>query len=183
MKLVEQFRRSESALPIVTTYCPNYNPKEPGELLGSPTKMMLDSFAPDGIPLFRAASVDEECQKARRPQRARFISAHFLITVGRFVEDVPYDPRLYCHGEEITLAVRAYTRGYEFFHPSEVIMWHQYSRHGRPRHWDDHSDESGIDIPWWQQRDAASRALVTGFLRNPTIGPLRVRTKPHLCGI
>ena len=46
--------------------------------------------------------------------------------------NVPYDPTLYFLGEEITLAVRAYTHGYDLFHPSETIVWHEYTRNGRP---------------------------------------------------
>ncbi len=64
----------------------------------------------------------------QRPLRARFVSAHFLFTLGAFVNDVPYDPELYFHGEEIMLAIRAFTHGYDLFHPPEHILWHEYTR-------------------------------------------------------
>jgi hypothetical protein len=50
---------------------------------------------------------------------------------------VPHDPLLYFHGEEITIAVRAFTYGYDLFHPNEIIAWHEYTREGRTKHWDD----------------------------------------------
>ena len=66
------------------------------------------------------------------------MSAHFLFAPGKFVEDVPYDPELYFHGEEISLALRAFTHGYDLFHPSQHILWHFYSRAEHAKHWSDH---------------------------------------------
>jgi hypothetical protein len=51
--------------------------------------------------------------------------------------EVPHDPDYYFHGEEISIAVRAYTNGYDLFHPHKVIAWHEYTRRGRPKQWDD----------------------------------------------
>jgi hypothetical protein len=54
---------------------------------------------------------------------------------------VPYDPYLYFQGEEITLAVRLYTQGWDVFTPSDVLAYHDYnSRPDRPRHWIDRRD-------------------------------------------
>ena len=47
---------------------------------------------------------------------------------------------MYFHGEEISIAARAFTYGYDLFHPNEVICWHEYTRKGRTKHWDDHKD-------------------------------------------
>ena len=47
---------------------------------------------------------------------------------------------MYFHGEEISLAVRAFTHGYDLFHPHKVIAWHHYGRQGNPKHWDDKKD-------------------------------------------
>jgi hypothetical protein len=55
---------------------------------------------------------------------------------------VPYDPYLYFHGEEITLAVRLWTHGWDLYGPSKPIVWHHYGREGRRSHWEDHPG-------WW----------------------------------
>jgi hypothetical protein len=36
--------------------------------------------------------------------------------------------------------VRAFTHGYDLFHPHRLIAWHEYTRKGRTKHWEDHSD-------------------------------------------
>jgi hypothetical protein len=51
--------------------------------------------------------------------------------------EVPHDPEYYFHGEEISIAVRAFTHGYDLFHPHKVIAWHEYTRKGRTKQWDD----------------------------------------------
>ena len=86
-----------------------------------------------------------------------------------FVQDVPYDPELYFLGEEITLAVRAFTHGYDLFHPARHIVWHEYTRAGRAKHWDDHTHESGSLVAWYE-RDAASLAKARRLLTEPWEG-------------
>src|SRR5262249_24965266 len=61
------------------------------------------------------------------------------------------------------------TWGYDLFHPSEAILFHQYSREGRPKHWSDHSDGAEVALPWYE-RDRLSRARAAEFLRKPFIG-------------
>jgi len=92
---------------------------------------------------------------------------------------VPYDPNIYFHGEEITVALRAYTWGYDLFHPTEVLSWHYYIRKEHPRHWTDHIGSNGGTS--WPVLDRASRRRVNNLLRYPTpgrfgVGPVRLRT-------
>ena len=35
------------------------------------------------------------------------------------------------------MCVRAFTHGYDIFHPHKIVCWHQYSRKGNPKHWED----------------------------------------------
>lgn len=153
--------------PVLSTYCHAYDIGQPlrsGEL---PTMMRLDRIEPTGVVLFQAFPVSW----ARSPVMARFASGHLLFSTGEFVEDVPYDPDLYFTGEEITLAVRAYTHGYDLFHPSEHVIWHEFSRKARPKHWDDHLMHKGFAIPW-HVRDYASQTRVLHMLQGHDVGPL-----------
>lgn len=54
------------------------------------------------------------------------ISGNFIFCNGNFINDVPYDPFLYFHGEEQNLAVRAYTRGWNIYHPNCAPLYHHY---------------------------------------------------------
>lgn len=72
------------------------------------------------------------------------IAAGFVFCAGDFVEEVPYDPYLYFHGEEQSLAVRAYTRGWDIFHPTYVPIYHLYKMSGTPHethHWYGEADK------------------------------------------
>jgi hypothetical protein len=76
--------------------------------------------------------------------KARTMSGHFYFTYGKFIKEVPYDPDIYFGGytEETTLSVRAFTNGYDFYSPYRMIMWHEYTRNYRVKHWDDHGVNS-----------------------------------------
>ena len=65
-----------------------------------------------------------------------------------FCEEVPHDPDYYFHGEEISIAVRAFTHGYDLFHPHKVVCWHEYTREGRDKHWEDHDVDSDESAGW-----------------------------------
>ena len=60
---------------------------------------------------------------ANRPGKSPFVAAGFIFTLGRICREVEYDPGLYFAGEEVALAARAYTHGYDFFYPIENVIW------------------------------------------------------------
>lgn len=70
---------------------------------------------------------------------SHFIAAGMIFTHGRFCVEVPYDPNLYFSGEEISLAVRAFSHGYDLRYPNENLIWHLYD-HDAPLHWTDHAE-------------------------------------------
>lgn len=131
--------------PLITGYIPSFDPdNDPEKRVKEPWKMNFDRFIPEGAVFFLPASFDSFNDKDR-PARGRFYSAHFAFTVGEFCTEVPHDPNYYFHGEEISIAVRAYTHGYDIFHPHKVVCWHEYTRKGRSKQWD--------DDPVWPQRN------------------------------
>ena len=126
--------------PLLTGYIPSYDPNnDPGGRINVPWRMNFDRFAPEGVVHTMPASIDNY-KELTSPERARFYSAHFAFTTGNFVKEVPHDPNYYFHGEEISVGVRAYTWGYDLFHPHKVIIWHEYTRKDKKKHWDDSKD-------------------------------------------
>ncbi len=162
VKLIEQARLTRSRRPILTAYATAFTPGDP-RLDDEPMRMEFDRFTDEGIVLFRPGAIPD-CDRGKAPVRARFLSAHFLFAPGRFVKDVPYDPSLYFWGEEITLTVRAFTHGYDLFHPSVMIVWHEYLREYRTKHWDDNAEV-------YNTLDPPSRAKAGAFLAAPHFGP------------
>lgn len=74
----------------------------------------------------------------REPVRGCHIAAGFLFTKGEFINEVPYDPMLYFHGEEQSLAIRAFTHGWDIYHPRNAPLRHLYKAenvHHIEHHW------------------------------------------------
>jgi hypothetical protein len=168
LALLELAGRTGSPKPVISTYVPPFDPAT-GVLEGEPLQMNFDRFTADGIVLFRPGLIPD-WRSRTGPVRARFVSAHFLFAPGRFVTDVPYDAGIYFAGEEISLSVRAFTHGYDLFHPNAVVLWHEYSREYRThKHWDDHVKKEGIAFEW-HHRDRASVNWVRRLLENSVAG-------------
>ena len=124
--------------PLITSYIPSFDPdNDPEGRVEVPWGMNFDRFTPEGVIFFLPHYLDPAPVD---PIPARFYSAHFAFSTGKFATEVQHDPELYFHGEEISIAVRAYTYGYDLFHPNKVIAYHEYTRKGRTKHWDNHKD-------------------------------------------
>ena len=75
---------------------------------------------------------------------AILLAAGCIFTKGAFVKEIPYDPNYYFYGEELSLAMRAFTNGYSFFHIPDVPLFHLYtdtSNIPRKPHWDPEDDQ------------------------------------------
>ena len=76
---------------------------------------------------------------------AYLMAAGCIFTRGEFVEEIPYDPNYYFYGEELSMALRAFTHGYSFFHIPDVPLFHLYtdvSNLPRKLHWDPEDDKN-----------------------------------------
>jgi hypothetical protein len=137
INMYKQLQKKGHEKPLLTGYVSSFNPeRDPEERNMVPWKMNFDRFIPEGAVFFLPAAIDN-FKELNEPIPARFYSAHFAFTTGDFVKEVPHDPNYYFHGEEISIAVRAYTWGYDLFHPHKIVVWHEYTRKGRTKQWDD----------------------------------------------
>jgi hypothetical protein len=77
-------------------------------------------------------------------------SANTVFTLGSFVREVPYDEKLFFHGEEPSLAIRAWTNGYNIFHMYDYPTRHYYGRSYRDglMFWDE-GTQAGHKDKWW----------------------------------
>lgn len=130
--------------PLITAYIPSFDPEnDPQARVLEPWKMTFDRYIPEGAVFFLPASFNPEIDNIDEPLMGRFYSAHFAFTLGQFAKEVQHDPNYYFHGEEINIAVRAFTHGYDIFYPHKVICWHEYTRKGRSKQWDDDKEWGG----------------------------------------
>jgi len=140
IKMVKQLQKKGHKKPLLTSYISSFNPEnDPEGRAMDPWWMTFDRFIPEGAVFFLPATIPNY-EKLKCPIPSRFLSAHFIFTLGKWCKEVTYDPEYYFHGEEISLAVRSYTSGYDLFHPHKVIAWHEYTRAGRTKQWDDDSE-------------------------------------------
>ena len=160
-KLIGHLHAADSVKPVLSTYLPDYQPDGERDVGGQPSSVVFHRYGPGGVPLLCGSRMPEGTP-LDRPVPGKFLSGHFLFAPGSFVTEVPYDPELYFHGEEITLSVRAWTHGYDIFMPPENLMWHYYKRATSSRHWNDHG---------WEERDRASKRRVRRLLRGLETGP------------
>ncbi|QOG11631.1 GlcNAc-transferase family protein [Arcobacter sp. FWKO B] len=65
---------------------------------------------------------------SKEPINGYHLAGGFIFTSGKFIDEVPYDPFLYFHGEEQSLAIRAYTRGWDIYHPVHIPLYHLYKK-------------------------------------------------------
>jgi hypothetical protein len=76
------------------------------------------------------------------PLPGAFVCAGSLFGPAAAFRDVPYDPHIAFHGEEIAYSVRLWTHGWDIFVPNDAFMYHDYDT-ARPqvsefrRDWDD----------------------------------------------
>lgn len=148
ISMYKQLQDMGHSKPLLTTYAPSYDPQnDPQKRDKAAWKMDFDKFIPEGAVFFLPAAIPD-WKKLTAPIPARFYSAHFAFAGGSFATEVQHDPEYYFHGEEISIAVRAFTHGYDLFHPHKPIIWHEYTRKGRTKHWDDHDTKKTVEKPW-----------------------------------
>jgi len=136
--------------PLLTGYVSSFDPEnDPDGRVVDPWRMVFDRFTPEGCVFFLPETIPG-WKDLTEPITSRFYSAHFCFTLGQFSVEVQHDPEYYFHGEEISIAVRAYTHGYDLFHPHKTVIWHEYTRKGRTKQWDD-------DKVWYLKNESSHK--------------------------
>lgn len=163
-KLIALCRQTGSAKPVLTAYPSGYTPPDRLER-GYVFSMGARRFKRNGILTMEGRPIRVEKAPAL-PIRGVFCSACFLFAPSNVIAEVPYDPHLYFFGEEISLAVRLWTHGWDLFYPNIPIVYHRWKRSERPTHFDDHPD--------WDQLDAVSVSRVQHLLAGDKAADPRV---------
>ena len=107
-------------------------------------------------------------QQPEKPLPSAFIAGGFLFGPGSIIENVPYDPDLYFCGEEISMAVRLWTHGYNIYCPNRLLLFHLYRMadgdgNTSATHWSDHED--------WFQLNRRSMVRVHTLLKSIHTAP------------
>ena len=137
IKMIKGLQKDGYKKPLLTGYVPSFDPEnDPAGRAQDAWRMAFDRFIPEGAVFFLPETIPG-WRELKKPVTARFYSAHFCFTLGQFSTEVQHNPEYYFHGEEISIAARAYTWGYDLFHPHVPVVYHEYTRKGRTKQWDD----------------------------------------------
>ena len=162
VELIHMMNQTGSEKPIITSYAGMYRPSDNQLLNVEPYMMVASNFTPGGTILFRPHAIPN-WQTLDKPIPARFVSGHFFFTIGKHCEEYKYDPNIYFAGDEISLSIRSYTLGYDLFHPHKTVVWHEYTREGRTKHWTDFNQENKnngiVEKQWWEMDNDSKRRL------------------------
>ncbi len=146
-QLIEMMRQTGCEKPILTAHTPPYDPDrwEPGspgpeDRDSRAYKIVAKSFSANGM-IQLASEQIQNWQTLLRPLHARFLSCHFYFTLGGHCEECSYDSLLYSGEQEMNMTLRSFSMGYDLFHPHRSVVWHEYERRGKPKHWDDHTEK------------------------------------------
>ena len=155
--LIEEIRRCGSLKPFLATYPPGYTPPDNLAENPLPVVMQANAFTNLGDVRFKSESL---ARTPEQPLRGAFLAGGFVFAPGAFVREVPYDPHVYFDHEEITLAARAFTHGWDVFSPTGTYVYHYYNipNNGQKRamHWTDRKD--------WGKMQISSRARYNHLL-------------------
>jgi hypothetical protein len=148
VRFYEALRQSGAAKPILTAYMPPFQPGDDPRSRPSVPLRICPLERSHGLLIRLIGRPIPDWRTLSSPAAGDFVSLHFLFAGGAFNREIPFDPACYFLGDEVAVGLRAFTHGYDIFHPHELIGWHRYDRDYRPTHWDDHGE--------WQAQERLS---------------------------
>ncbi len=140
--LIRQLEECPSPKPVLSNHPAAYKPPHDLDCNATPTILRAQPYSLQGDLRICGVNLDRAPQA---PLRGAFCSAGFIFARSDFIREVPYDPYLYFDQEEISLAARLFTHGFDIYSLKNILLFHYY-RHaqhpdaGQPSlHWQDHS--------------------------------------------
>jgi hypothetical protein len=155
-RLLSMWTACENDKAVLTCYPPEFTPPDQYKrnwVFG----MTATEFSTDGVLNVSAAPPYEVgLGYPFRPLNGAFASYQMLFGPASVIKDVPCDPYLSSEGEDVALAVRLWTSGYNLFHPHLLVLFH-----GKNKEWVDAYHADHID---WELRRTLSLARVQHLL-------------------
>lgn len=146
-KFVQQWKQCNDPKAILTMYPDNYVPYKHKDKHNQPAAFLrFKQFNP------KTGVVEIEGPPMQlippKPQPTLFWAACCSFASASMLKEVPFDP--YCDfvflGEEISMAARLWTHGYNFYSPCTMLLYHIWSRDYRPTFWEQLSDRTRREL-------------------------------------
>jgi len=218
--IIEQQEATGDEMAVLTTYLTDIVgsiDQNTGKSLRSTRPIMCNTDyegGPQGKHLRHLSQPEREPPSSlKMPQLEPYWAAGFSFSRGHFVVNVPYDlyqPMIF-QGEEMSIGIRAFTIGYDFFAPQRSVCFHHYASNDRshkrdnvPKFWEHANKYAGIgkksmarllgivrmnpevDRSLWNHKEEDLYGL--GKVRSPEtfystfgIDVVKKKTHPNLC--
>lgn len=159
--LIRQLEECPSPKPILSNRPAVYTPPDTLQTDATPTVLRAHLYTPQGDLRIRGERLDRAPEK---PLRGAFCTGGFLFARGEFIRDVPCDPYLYFDQEDISLAARLFTHGFDIYSLKNTLLYHPDRRAGARLHRDDH--------PGWLKLQERGRKRLNHLLGYaPSVNP------------
>ncbi len=135
VRAIDMLRACPSSKAVLTHYPHDWDRTRLGTAAAGVPVLCKSLFDADGMLTFNAVTLDA----SPVPRPVPFTSGGFVFGPGSMVREVPYDPDLphLFTGEEILYSARLWTTGYDFFTPTDNLVFHHYYRSDAPKFWND----------------------------------------------
>ena len=175
LKLLSMWRRCNDPKALLSVYPNGFEPPCHLDMATLPV-MAAREFDRYGILRFQGISrYVMPRQKPSNPLPNAFVAGGFLFGPGSMIGDVPYDPELYFHGEEISMSARLWTHGYNIYTPNELVLFHLYKNKQKEgigeTHWKDHGQ--------WGELNRRSLVRIHTLLESMTAAPSTLRANAN----
>lgn len=161
--LIEELAACETQPAVLSCYPAPYT--LPSRLAFRPSLNVccVDRFYPNGN--IRGKG-DDISFVPERPLKGLFLAAGFIFARSEFIRQFPYDPHSYFDQEEILLALRLFTHGWDIYSPRRTMLYHLYvdpkKVRTRKTYWDDRSAKEKAYIEVSSQKGIARLNHITG---------------------
>lgn len=128
---IAQIKAAPSAKAVLTHYPHDWKNTD----VQTVPVLCKSKFDANGMVTFEAATMPASAT----PRPVPFTSGGFVFGPGSMLRDAPYDPNLphLFQGEELLYSARLWTSGYDFFTPTQNLVFHHYYRKQAPKFWED----------------------------------------------
>ncbi|KAK1744184.1 glycosyltransferase (GlcNAc) [Skeletonema marinoi] len=134
LDIISQQEATKNEMAVLSTYLSNVEGAldEKGDSIKKGRPIMCDTGFEEGQHnkhLRHGTQPESAPSITGMPQLHPFWSAGFSFSRGHFVVNVPYDfyQPLIFQGEEISIAVRGFSIGYDFYAPEKSVCFHHYA--------------------------------------------------------
>lgn len=175
---VKKYQEVGFKKPLITCYPRNYRYHDDGSWDADPNNNITQIKFTDNPEQFKSLRIPTQTAFSNENGNifSNSVSGGSIFTVGGFVTP---NPRIAFYGEEIFIAARAFTNGFDLLLPDSQYMSHLYFDHDRPKQslrrliWKDYPDE-------FNELDMASKKEIIDTLSNSVVGPEHLGTERTL---